>query len=201
MNLDMIGFIVGSIALVLALDKMMDVFFEKRRTPYVVLVLSYLPLLLPELLYGVLPETINTAAILFVPLFLFLIALNYEASMFKRVVAAVYIFFMFDIILVVAANFFVSHLPYFNNILEDSILHVIANFCTYLAAILIFRYFKYIRKNIFDFRAFFSLLIIMVAVFVTTGFYTSAVISRQVYFGLVSLLLAGSTLLTARSNM
>ena len=192
MVLEMIGNIIISIVNILAFNKMMDVFFEERRTPFAVLLSSYVPLLL----YGVF---IDAAAamigVLFMALSIFIITLNYKSSMLKRVIAVVYLFIMYESVIAIMSNFFVGNLPLFGNISQDTVLYMLASLVFYVLVILMFKYFKYIRKNIFDFRAFFSLILVIAATYVATALYITTDISRTAYFNLYTIFLAGSTFL------
>ena len=193
MVLDIIGIAIGVILYAFAIEKFMEVFFGKRKTTYIVMLFSYLPLLLLILLNATLFGYAHISGLLFVPLGLFFITLNYESSMFKRIVAAFYILIAAETVAAIVCNFLCPRLPAFNGISPDIIESVIKGLLFYLSALLMFRYFKHIRKNTFNFNAFFVLVLIIAGTFAATTLYVASTISGATYLDLYFLLLAGST--------
>ena len=193
MNLNTIGIIVSMIGYGFAVDKLMEVFFGHRKTKYAVMLLSYLPLLLFSGIYSTLFENIHISMLFITPILLFFVTLNYESSMFKRIVAAFYILILSETAVAIASNFFASHLPPFNNISEITIRHIATSLILYITASVMLRYFKHIKRNTFNFHAFFILVLIIVGTFLAASLYITSTVSRVTYFYLYTFLLAGST--------
>ena len=193
MVLDIIGIAIAVILYALAIDRFMEVFFGKRRTAYIVMFLSYLPLLLLIGLNATLFGYAHISGLLFVPLGFFFITLNYESSMFKRIVAAFYILIVAETVATIVCNFLCPHLPTWNSVSPDTVASVITALLFYLSALLMFKYFKHIRKNTFNFHAFFVLVLIIAGTFAATTLYDASTISRSTYLDLYFFLLAGST--------
>ncbi|MCL1917540.1 MAG: GHKL domain-containing protein [Peptococcaceae bacterium] len=145
-------FFISDVILMFGIAKFMGVFFEKRRTPFLVMAFSYVFYLAVATVIR-LPSFDWLDHMIFLPvlmrlLTLFIISLNYESSVLKKVVATVSYFVVFTIILYLCY--------FFVNLLPDSLLvyvneHVIGPYM--LASLLVylivhfFRHFKDIRKR------------------------------------------------------
>lgn len=103
----MIAFFIGVTVLLFAWIKVMEVFFEKRRTPIAVLLLSCLPFLASSIGFSFLFSVHPIVHMTFQLLLLFIITLNYKAFMIKRLVAIGFIFFLLNVIDNSFALFFV----------------------------------------------------------------------------------------------
>ena len=91
MDLFVVVYLVYNVILMLSIERMMGVFFEKRRTPFVLFALSFL------LYYAVtgfvfLMWNIPVVSLIATVFTYFIITLNYESPMVKRLGAVIYVF-------------------------------------------------------------------------------------------------------------
>jgi len=134
----------------LAIERIMGVFFEKRRTPFVVPVLSYLLFFVVTggafLLWNIpiISVPVNITAI-------FVITLNYESSLKKKLAATIgsYTLFIFaDIVAGLSSGFYqIDPLDVLG--FENTFGFIITGTMSYMLALLL-RKFKNIRKNTID---------------------------------------------------
>jgi signal transduction histidine kinase len=186
----------------------MNVFYEKRKTHLLVMVFLYslLPVLLIilEILHNngisvaLFGSNYVTALICYLPI-LFIITLNYESSIIKRMVAAVYVFITFEAILTFIGNLILF--PIFslfspsNRIIYNVVAEITASIVLFFAAILLLKYFKFLKKKAFDFPAFWGLALIIAVSFMLGGLQHASVISVRAYTILYPFVLTGSTFL------
>ena len=169
------GLILSNVVFILATERFMGVFFEKRRTAFSVMAFFYL-LFLISLNLERLFLSVDISHILITIPMLFIIALNYESSMLKRSVAVACNYFLFAVTITLVSRF--------SDFLPASFLNgetykvgvlflVLGSMASYLIALLL-RQFKSIRKNNAELPVFwvFALLILisMIAIFVLYSF-------------------------------
>ncbi len=94
----MIACIIGIVVLVFSWIKVMDVFFEERKTSLVILILSCLPFLISATIFNLFFPLHPIAQLLFQQLSFFIITLNYRAFMIKRLAAVGSTFILFNVI-------------------------------------------------------------------------------------------------------
>jgi len=143
------GFFIESLIFIFAIERFMGVFFEKRKTIFSVMILSFLPYFV---LSGVhrfsLLTDVYIPHVVVVSLALFVISLNYESTMMKRVVAIACNYVLFTVLI----NFsflilsFFPRPPFENELYIWGLIYVLGAILSYLVALLLTR-FKSIRKN------------------------------------------------------
>jgi len=154
-----------------ALMKFMNVFFETRRTSTQTTVLAYafypLFFMAAELsrylgVFMVFFGNVHMANFTYLFPVFFLIALNYESSKLKRVVAALYAYITLIATISIVANLFFS--PFFFSArmhihwaLQDVIIQVGASLVFFFAAALLQKYFRFAKSKALDIKGFWPL--------------------------------------------
>jgi len=140
-------YLISNFVVMLAIERIMGVFFEKRRTPFVVMALSYL-------LYFVLTSSAfllwNTPIISSITnlTVLLVITLNYESSTKKRIISTVGTFVILsttDVIVAFSTGFY--QVDVFDTAGVDNIFTFIIWGATVYILALLLRRFKHIRKS------------------------------------------------------
>ena len=137
MGIVIAGIVIFNVIYMLAVERFMGVFFEKQRTPAVVMWLSYL---LYFILAGVerLVSNAMVTHVLFVIPLLFIISLNYESSMIKRLAAIISNYAVFAVAVLLV--FIPAYLFDFEH------LHVLEYSVGSLIALLIATYLRRLKK-------------------------------------------------------
>jgi len=162
--------IINRVIGVIAIERLMGVFFDKRKTSFTVMLLSYLVLLAPVLVFGheVLGTIVNPIVGTIVVL---IVTFNYESSIVKKVVATISI-----LIFVLAVD--TLHIVLYFSILSglNEVEFFIASIITVgllpLGAAVLLRRIKFIRSQTMDTANLwvYTLLITTFAVFFTAFF-------------------------------
>ena len=201
MNLVIIGTFIYIIIGIFALERFMRVFFEKRRTSTAIFILSYAIYFIT--MFGayfgntLFPFNNLVLSLIIVLIGLFIVALNYEASMLKRFVASVYVYITYEAIFTLMANFS-SVIGIFSRLhvnLTLAIIRIISVVLLYFASIILFKHFKYLRKSDYDFPAFLGLTLVMASSTFVIGLRHGEAISNYIYIYLLTMLLVASTFL------
>lgn len=157
--------ITGNILFGLVVIRAMDIFFEKRRTPLLITTFSYLfCLVLTSLqllwLDSVTPIIFVILNILVSMTALFIISLNYESSMIKRLAAISCMNFLFS-----AVNQILNLLPfsYVIDLVDIKVLPLIGKIPIYIAVSLFRRRFKNIKKSTNDLPMFWVPVLVITA--------------------------------------
>ena len=182
MNFDMPGIAVANIIFIIAIERFLRIFFETRTTKCFTLILSYLPLAIAMLVldllwnHGVLINIFgSTLAALLVVIVLgtFIITLNYESSLIRRMVASCYVFVTRDIAIGLANNFILIHIPRTELLSPQPALLLLGNIA-FLVVSIVYSRFRHIKKETIYTPTFwgFALLIaiFMIVVGVVRGF-------------------------------
>jgi len=142
-----IAYLVQNIMVTFAIERFMRVFFEKVRTRRVIILLSYLFYFIASSLSFLLLN-IPIINLLISFLTFFLITLNYESYMAKRLFAMISVFlFLFTIEILVAVTYEPDHVTLFTGAaISDSLLHLFAGFLACLLPLSLQK-FKNIRRN------------------------------------------------------
>jgi len=205
MHLFLLANLIIYIVLAFALEKFMNMFFEKRRTSKRTMLLSYalIPVifLVVDVLYLLDFSTANafTPFVYHLPIVL-IITLNYESSVIKRIVAILYAYVTLEAVTTVVANFIVR--PIFTlsplyHVSQYSVitLRIIANILFYFVAIILFKHFKFIKIKAIDFNAFWLLTIILVVIYYVSALHNQSTIPDIAFYTLMPSLLAGGIFL------
>jgi len=158
-NLTAVTLVVSTIITILCIERMMGVFYEKRRTSVRFMFLSYLfycavtllyTLLFPSLPFGDIDMWAVFTSMVLTFVGYFVITLNYESSVGKRFVVIVAIYMVFSMVsipLVLIIDYFSAPTLYLVDGEVASMLHflLIPAFTYFTAALL--RRFKNVRKN------------------------------------------------------
>ncbi|MCL1916815.1 MAG: GHKL domain-containing protein [Peptococcaceae bacterium] len=143
-----IVYFIADVIYMFAIERFMGVFFEKRRTSFPVMASSYLLYLVLATVNNLLFFDTSGLHRVVIPLTLFIISLNYESSVPKRLVAVVSNYALFNVLVNFAANFAdllpASWLVYVNDHFIGP--YMLASLLSYLVAHLL-RRFKDIRKR------------------------------------------------------
>ena len=187
MSLNNIMYFPFLIIYALAVKKFMGVFFEKQRTSFLVSVITYtiLPLsimvrvLLADRGIRLLPMLESHAAesTIVSLIFFFLITLIYEASILKRIVAALYVSLTLMSIENIVGNLVINNIPSSYRRFCCQLSYVIF----YFAATLMLKYFKHIRKKAFDFPAFWGLALLLAIYMLSAAFHFQGLIPSLIY--------------------
>jgi len=183
-----------------ALERFMNVFFEKRRTSQFTMLLTYALFPIIFIIAEVLDMEGNvfTPFIYHLPIF-FLITFNYESSMMKRIVATLYAYITTEAVTTIVANFIVN--PIFSlsppHIAQYSVLtlRIIASLAFYFVTAMLFKHFKFIKIKTIDFKAFWLLAIILVVFYYVSALRNQSFIPDRVFYTLMPSLLAGGIFL------
>jgi signal transduction histidine kinase len=201
MDLNNIGTALFIVIHIFAIERFMRVFFEKRRTSSTVFLLSCSLYIIAQFIrhFGGLNMSFPLGsyamgAIVQLPIF-FVIALNYDSSTLKRIVASVYAFITFEAIITFIGNFVINNIPRVEFISTMVAMRFISAILFYLTSIILFKCFKYIKKADYDFPAFSGLALIIGISTLIVGLHNSNAISRIIYFYLNTVLLVISTFL------
>jgi len=162
MELVTVVYLLSNFVIMFAVERIMGVFFDKRRTPFIVMAFSYLGFFVFTstgfLLWNIPIVSISISITSY-----FIITLNYESSMKKRVVAtfgAFAIMLIVELSVVMAIGFYQEGI--FDTVGADSMLgFILWGFTSYIMA-LFFRKFKNIKKNTIDasrFMVFYSVIL------------------------------------------
>jgi len=206
MDLYVIVVFINAVVKTFAIEKLMRVFFEKRKTSFAVMILSYslfgVLTLIRHLLYlrGLDPNLFGSTYATFLLFYLsstFLITFNYQASMLKRVFATLSAYAVWEVSIALLASRIVDSLipGAFDHIIGGLALTVVASIIYYFLAVLAFKYFKHIRKNIFDFRAFVALSLVLILYGVVVALYNHAILSGGTALNWFTYLSSGGTFL------
>jgi len=160
-------FIVASVS-TFAVERLTHVFFVKRRTTTTTLVLSYLPFLFmwsngfPVFENIIFINHFYGFVILYI-LSVFIITLNYESSMTKRIFAALCAFLLWEVsTATIAARLVNLYAILFNQPLPHGNVNSIIASAIYCGmAILLTRRLVFIKRNNFDFRTFVGLSLVI----------------------------------------
>ena len=186
---------------IFAVERFMRVFFEERRTSKIVFIVVcavYVIVLFSVYFWDLSALSPFSAYAMNVTVrlpILFIITLNYNASMLKRVVASVYCHITLEAITTVIGNFIIPIIPIFDCISSQLPMAFISAVLFYFAAIIFYKYFKYVRKADYDFPAYLSLTLVMAASTITNGFYNTGTVSFLTRALIATVLLAVSTFL------
>jgi len=170
-----------------ATERFMRVFFEKRRTANVIFIITYVVYAIAYFVFQFNLHFWESALSPFSPYamsvivqlpLLFIITLNYNASILKRVVASVYVHIIFGAISVVIFNFVTPFIPNFDYNSSHIFIYFIPAVLFYFAMIVFYKYFKYVRKADYDFPAFLGLTLVMAATAIARGLYLTDSMSR-----------------------
>jgi len=192
---------VSIIIRIFAVERFMRVFFEERRTSKIVFIIScaiYVTVLFSVYFWDLSALSPLSAYAMTVTVrlpILFIITLNYNASMLKRVVASVYGHITIEAITTVIGNLTIHHFLSFGVVSRSVTMSFVSAVLFYFVAIFFYKYFKYVRKTKYDFPAYLSLTLVMAASTITHGFYFTGTISRLTSTLIVTVLLAASTFL------
>jgi len=191
MELVTIVYLLSNFVAMLAIERVMGVFFNERRTSFIVMASSYL-------LFFVVTSTafllwnIPIVSILLSIIIYFIITLNYKSSIRKRIVATFGIFIsMFVIESIIAVSIGLYQADLFDTFGADSISgFILWGAASYMMA-LFFRKFKNIKKNTIDapkFLIFYSVILISTVVILLFAVMylpqNIAIISMIVIFGI-----------------
>ena len=106
MSIDVVVYLISSVVIIIAVGRFMRVFFEKRRTPLLVVALSYvLYYVFANLLFLLMNLPMLNMMVNLI--MVFIISLNYESSMLKRLVATICciaLFFLIEILVILIMN-------------------------------------------------------------------------------------------------
>ena len=143
------GFFIEKFIYILAIERFMGVFFEKRKTTFSIMALSFLPYFVFSGVHRFsLLTDVYIPHVVVVSFALFIITLNYKSSMMKRAVAVACNYVLFTVLI----NFSILILsifprpPFENELYIWGLIYVLGGILSYLVALL-FRRFKSIRKN------------------------------------------------------
>ena len=146
-NLTTVAYLMSSVLVVFATERIMGVFFEKRRTSFLIMAASYLLYFISTSLAFLLlniPIVILTIYLSF----LFLITLNYESTMIRRITATsctyLFIIFVDFLIYFIFTDFPIQLFELTEQ--PDLFVYLIGSLLLFSAGILL-RTFKNIRKN------------------------------------------------------
>ncbi|MCL2718046.1 MAG: GHKL domain-containing protein [Lachnospiraceae bacterium] len=143
-----IGFLIANVFYLLAIERFMGVFFEKRKTSFKVMALSYLLYFVLASAERLLLFTDFSFSHLTVIPVLFVISLNYGAPMIKKLVAVACNYVLFTMLVAIPYGlisiFYESLLD--NLQIASVIIYSCGSLLSYLTASLL-RRLKYIRKN------------------------------------------------------
>ena len=137
--------VVANIIGIFAIERLMGVFFDKRRTSFIVMVLSYVILLVPTVVFGhyIFGPIINP--IVGIVAFL-IVTFNYESSIVKKVVATVSIF-LFTVAFAALVQILTAPIwSSLNDVGQFLLFSVMAGLVPFLVAVLL-RRIKYIRSQ------------------------------------------------------
>jgi len=133
---------------VIAIERLMGVFFDKRKTSFIVMLLSYLVLLAPVLVFGheILGTAVNPVVGTIVVL---IVTFNYESSIAKKVVATISILIF---VLAVDTLHIILYVPILSglNEIEFFIASIITLGLLPLGAAVLLRRIKFIRSQTMD---------------------------------------------------
>jgi len=184
---------------IFAVERFMRVFFERRRTSSVVFILSYALyfIILIGAYFGstMFPFSNLVLSLIIILIGLFIVALNYEASMLKRIVASVYVYITYEAIFAVLANSQIVHTFRLGNDLTFAVIRITSAILLYFVSVMLFKYFKHVRKADYDFTAFLGLTLVMAVSTFALALHNSDAIPHIMYLYLVTALLAVSTFL------
>ena len=175
MDVITVAYIVTNIVTMLAIERIMGVFFEKRKTSLIVTSSSYIFYFVLSSLTFLLLNTPILNLFVSISTF-FIITLNYESSIKKKLVATfgTYItLFLAETIVFFALGFY--QLDFFYNVWEESILgYILLGAFTYMLALLL-RRFKNIKKDTLHspkFWIFFSIILVstLIMVFIVLAY-------------------------------
>jgi len=176
---------------VLAVERLMGVFFQKRKTKLPVVICSYLlfsvgSLLVAMFLLDAIPNTLSIA--IGVTLIL-VITLNYESSVKRRIIAIASIVVLSYVTAIFAATF-VIFVPVFSGVYEKNVFQIFSCLLLYLVA-LVLRRLRHIKNNAVVFPRFWIfILIVPILTSLMVFFYT-------IDLDAVGSIFLGSILLTA----
>ena len=167
------GFLVESLIFILAIERFMGVFFEKRRTTLPIFVLSFLPYFMLSGIHRFsLMTEVYVSHVLVISFALFIVSLNYESSMMKRLVAVAsnYVFFTVLINFVLLITSFFPAPPVENELYIWGLLYVFGGILSCLVALLL-RRFKSIRKNNVAFPSLWISMLFVQVLIIISAFY------------------------------
>jgi hypothetical protein len=136
--------IISTGILTFAIERVMRIFFEKRKTSFPVIVLSYLIFWAVLVTQHLLPSM--TLYVYMVILAGIIVSLNYEASMIKRFIALSGCYVIL-ILCTAIYHLFMYVLPYDLFIGVREVAFISAIIITFLLVLLVFQRFTFIRKN------------------------------------------------------
>jgi len=144
--MDNLIFLVANAIIVLATERAMNVFFEKRQTPLPVIIFSCILLWVTLGMQAWFPAIPAAAVIGLYFLALFLISLNYQGVTIRRIAATVggHYVMMAGTGVFQALAFFLPETLFVNNI---GLAHISSSFIVFVIALLIFPHFKNIKKT------------------------------------------------------
>ena len=172
--------IVFAVIYVLAVGKTMRVFYEDRLTSFATIIFTYSFLFFARLFVQLtefmdfLIENSYVASLIFVLPVLFIVTFNYKSSLIKRVSVALFSFIIFEAIVTVIGNYIffpLAHIPFLNAVLTyhwPAVPIFSGTILLHFVAILLQKYFSYIRKSFFDSSVFWGLTIIVSYLWIVT---------------------------------
>ena len=184
MNIDVLVITIATIILIFAVKRFMGIFFENRKTSPILLILSYLPIVVTAFIFDLLAVLgrpvffFGSRMAMLVIIFIlgsFIITLNYESTLIRKVVAAFYVFVTRDISIALINNFFLIMIPRSDYISYYAALMFSGNM-TFLVVTLFYSRFKHIKKdsiytsNFWGLAMFIAISIIAIGLFRSFGF-------------------------------
>lgn len=149
MNLQMVVYLMSNVLLTFAIERFMKIFFETKRTPIPILILSYsMWFILSSIAFIYL--NIPILAIIVNISCIFVISLNYESSMKKKLVATICCFVFLGIVDILVLSFTYLTMPALTvGVEHENMLGFIAiGFISYFLSLLL-QNFKSIKRNHF----------------------------------------------------